>query len=278
MEDIQVEIGTEEQWRRIDDRVPGALHAFNSYADLTVQVAKTSVNVENLAEEIIFGLSRVCIEESQEILLLAANEYPSGAAKLLRSLYERTVTLLYIRTHPEKSERFRLYAAIQEHRAAAAARKLFSDEQLDATWKEVTIANVEENYKRAKGEFQRTKCKKCKTTETAHTWDVDLATMAERVGEGMTELYLSSYSLPTLHAHSTFASAYQNMTSSETSVIYSFQASPVKIDLCVLQVFTLTHRVLRAIVELFKLPLQQDVNAFGDAVHALWQVKRLSAS
>ena len=192
---MQANVGTEQQWQRINSRVPGAIDVVNRYSELTGDLAGASVLLRSLADEIIFGLSRVCVEESQEILLLAANEYPSGASKLLRGLYERTVTLLYLQKHPEKAERFQHYAAIQEHRLVSAARKLFSDERIDAAWKEVTVAAVDASYAKFKGEFQKTKCKKCKTTELMHSWDLDIGSMADRVGEGMPDLYLGSYSL-----------------------------------------------------------------------------------
>lgn len=246
------------------------IHVLNQYSELVGNVGGASVELKSLADEIMFGLSRVCIEESLEILLLLANEYPSGASKLLRGLYERTVTLLYLEEHPEKAERFQHYAAIQEHRVVAAARKLFSDEQIDAAWKIATVRQVEQNYQNFKGEFQKTKCKKCQTREIAHSWDVDLASMADRVGGGMPELYLPSYSLPTLHAHATFASAYSKMTASEHRIVFDYRPSDIEIDLCNAQVFTLMHRVFKATVTTFDLTFEEQVEEFGTAIQKFW--------
>jgi hypothetical protein len=276
-EEMQASIGTQQQWGQIDTRLPGAIEVVNRYSDLTGKILRESVPLNGLPDKIIFGLSRVCIEESQEILLLAANEYPSGASKLLRGLYERTVTVLYLKKHPEKAERFQHYAAIQEHRVLAAARKLFSDEQLNAAWKTVRAADIEASYVKFKAEFQRAKCKTCKTTELAHSWDVDLGTMADRVGEGMPDLYLSSYTVPTLHAHATFASAYVNIAESEDRVVYSFKHAHAEVDLCIIQVFTLIHRIFDAAVNVFGLPFGDDVETFGRSLEVFLQRRNVSA-
>ncbi len=263
---MQANVGTRQQWEGINGRVPGAIDVVNRYSDLTGQIAGATVPLKSLADEIIFGLTRVCIEESQEILLLAANGYPSGASKLLRGLYERTVTMLYLQKHPDKAKRFQHYAAIQEHRMLAAARKLFSDVQIDGAWREITAADVDSSYAKFKEEFQKTKCKKCKTTEVAHSWDVDLGTMADRVGEGMPDLYLGSYTVPTLHAHATFASAYVNIKECEDRVVYSFEHADVEIDRCVIQVFTLMHRLFAAVTTIFGLPFGNEVEKFGQSL------------
>ncbi len=263
---MRANIGTQQQWERIDVRVPGAIDAVNRYSDLTGQIASTSVLLKSLADKIIFGLSRVCIEESQEILLLAANEYSSGASKLLRGLYERTVTMLYLQKHPEKAERFQHYATIQEHRALAAARKLFSDEQIDGAWRDVCTTAVDSSYAKFKAEFQKTKCKNCKTTELAHSWDVDLGTMADRVGQGLPDLYLGSYTVPTLHAHATFASVYVNIRESEDRVVYNYKHSDAEIDLCIIQVFTLMHRLCAAVTTVYGLPFGNEVEKFGQSL------------
>ncbi len=274
----QANIGTQQQWEQIDSRIPGAIEIVNRYSDLTENIASASVPLKSLADKIIFGLSRVCIEESQEILLLATNGYPSGASKLLRGFYERTVTVLYLKKHPEKAERFQHYAAIQEHRVLAAARKLFSDEQLNAAWKTVRVADIEASYVKFKAEFQRTKCKACKTMELAHSWDVDLGTMADRVDEGMPDLYLSSYTVPTLRAHATFASAYANMTESEDRVVYSFEHPDAAVDLCIIQVFTLIHRVFDSAVTVFGLPFGDAVKKFGQSLQVFLPYKDASSN
>ena len=73
-------IGTEEQWQEIFARNPNLLETINALIDLTAH-DHTPVKLENLAQEIIFALSRVCIEECWEILLLAANQYGNGALR-----------------------------------------------------------------------------------------------------------------------------------------------------------------------------------------------------
>lgn len=189
---METSIGTPEQWKEIFERRPALAEAINALIDfMTKDSAK--VQIKSHAEEVIFALSRVCVEECWEILLLAANKYGNGALKLLRGLYERALTLTYISKFPEKAERFYKYSAIQEHRTFTHTRKAIPLEALAQAFSPQVIERIEENYRAAKAEFQRTKCKTCDTKELAHSWDIDIASMAEKTGELFPSMLLSAY-------------------------------------------------------------------------------------
>ncbi len=267
---MQTNIGSEEQWREIDERHPGVIEALNELICLSGRVAGTSVRLESLAHEIVFALSRVCIEECWEILLLASNHYGTGALKILRGLYERAVTVTYISKNPEKAQRFRNFAAIQEHRTLAHARKLFPDQVLDEALKPMSVVQLEENYKRLKPEFQKTKCKACKSTETANTWDIDLPSMAERAGEGLPGLLLTAYAVPTLEFHATLASALSRTSENGGHVVFDYRSSVTDIDLCIAQAFALMHIVLKTTVFMFSLPLEEELVRFGQVNRKAW--------
>ena len=64
-------------------------------------------------QDIGFNLGETCRRDFLEIGFLAVNGYGIAAQKLLRGLYERAVTLEYIRQNPEKAERFVRFGAIQ---------------------------------------------------------------------------------------------------------------------------------------------------------------------
>ncbi|HEX4169911.1 MAG TPA: DUF5677 domain-containing protein [Bryobacteraceae bacterium] len=127
---MQANIGSEQQWQEIELRRPGMIDALNKLTDLAPRIQQTQKALNDTADKIIFALSNQCIEECWEVLLLAANQYAFGATKLLRSLYERVVTTLYLGKYPEKSERFEEYGAIQDHRLLQHSKKLYSDDQL----------------------------------------------------------------------------------------------------------------------------------------------------
>ena len=58
----------------------------------------------------------------------------ASAPKILRGLYERAVSLEYIRQNPAKAERFVRFAAVQEHRNAKTAVELVGRGELTGPW------------------------------------------------------------------------------------------------------------------------------------------------
>jgi hypothetical protein len=54
--------------------------------------------------------------EFEEIMVLALNGYGSGANKLLRAFYERTVAIQYLMKRPEKIKQFVDYSNVHWHK------------------------------------------------------------------------------------------------------------------------------------------------------------------
>lgn len=183
---------------------------------------------------------------------------------MLRGLYERVVTIVYLHKNPPKAERFYKYAVIQEHRALTHARKLFSDEDIDKAFGAPTVAPMEEKYNETKDEFKKTKCKNCGTTEVAHSWDIDLATMAEKAGEGLTKLYLQAYALPTLEFHATLTSGLSRTINGSEQILFSSTVPESETDLCVHSAFILLGLLIDVNIAMFDLPLGAELQDFWD--------------
>src|SRR6185295_13360109 len=67
----------------------------------------------NRAEHVVFGLGHSCRQDFLEVLFMGVNGFSTGALKLIRGLFERTIALAYIVKHPEKAERLVRFGAIQ---------------------------------------------------------------------------------------------------------------------------------------------------------------------
>lgn len=70
------------------------------------------------------------------------------------------------------------------------------------------IEEFERRNDAVRSQFQITICKKCGTTRLAPSWDVDFASMVNKVGQPHSGLYLSAYLQPTLQLHATLISAF----------------------------------------------------------------------
>ena len=249
--------------------MPGVTAALDNLVDLTVKLQQLPVALTSTAHEVIFAQTRVCIEECWEICLLAANRTGKGASKMIRGLYERAVTIVYISKDQSKAERFYTYSIIQEHRTLAHARKLFSDEVLNAQFGFPLVEEADEAYKEAKKEFQKTKCKTCKTTETAHSWDIDLVSMAGKAGEGLAELYLLAYAIPTLQFHATGTSGLSRTTTDEYTTMFNCTVPEEETDLCSRLAFSLIGLLVDINIKMFQLPLEKELADFSGACEAV---------
>ena len=58
------------------------------------------------------------------------------------------------------------------------------------------------------------------------------------------------------------------MKASEHRVVYSFKHSDAEVDLSIIQVFTLMHRIFKAMVTAFSLPFGDNVERFGQSLLA----------
>ena len=124
----------------------------------------TSASGETASRNI---LSRFCFWLGQRFrqdfleVSSAINGYGAGATKILRSLYERAVTIEYLVQNPNKVDRFLQFAAIQENRAVEAALKQIPQDQVDAEMRpENTVAETRKRYEQYKGNFKATACRR----------------------------------------------------------------------------------------------------------------------
>src|SRR5437016_14045525 len=72
--------------------------------------------VDSEVNTILFLLFSASWREFEEILVLALNGYGSGAMKLLRALYERTVTTQYLMRFPDKVRTFSDFSHVHWHK------------------------------------------------------------------------------------------------------------------------------------------------------------------
>jgi hypothetical protein len=156
---------------------------------------------KNSLENICFWLGHRCRQDFLEIAFLSVNGYGAGATKILRSLYERAVTIAYLIQKPDKVERFLQFAAIQENRAMEAALRQMPQRQIDAAMDpENTVAEVHKRYEQYKGAFKATACELC-GVKTPPSWDLDLVSMVRRVGEPYQQVFVLAYTNPNFQIH-----------------------------------------------------------------------------
>jgi Family of unknown function (DUF5677) len=121
-------------------------------AFILVQREISQIKPLNKTQTTLNTLSTLIYEDFSEILLLCGFGMASGANKILRGMFERTVTLCYLKDNPSEVENFWRYGEITARKRAMAQKKLgrISDEE---------FAKIEEQYQNVKERFVITDCK-----------------------------------------------------------------------------------------------------------------------
>lgn len=220
---------------------------------------------KEIPDRIIFYLARLTFEDFSEIILLSGNGFSTGAMKILRGMFERTVVLKYLHKHPEEANLFLEFYWIGHYKLGQIIQKTFP-----GSLSKRAIATAETNYKRVKPFFEITDCKKCKTKRTNFTWTKkDLVTMAKEIG--MEKGMITNYYHPMEETHSTVGSMLRRFMSSNNPESPTYDDGPKSNEdkKTLASAHTLLLRVLDCVKEHFNLdimekPIQQCFNHYQD--------------
>jgi hypothetical protein len=263
---MDFEFGETTQSTTFLDRNPKFIPAFERVVALTNKCFVRTYQPKNRMEDICFHLGQTCRQDFLEIVFLAVNGYGIAASKVLRGLYERTVTVAYLVKHPEKTDRFVNFAAIQEHKAVNRALGTVSQEEFDKVIPPDMVQRIRDSYEQVKKEFQVTRCSKCGHKGTAISWDLDFSSMVRDVGEPFPRYYLGAYEIPNLQVHATLASAQIKRPDEEEMAEINRREG----DFALLNATLIFLLAIRSQDVLFSLNLSQDIEACELDVESVW--------
>jgi hypothetical protein len=261
----QVTFGLSEEWDHFRDHHPVFLERVpNVFAAVAIAFDRTAETPDPL-DRIIFFSGRLCVEEFNEILLLCGNGYGVAALRLVRGMYERTVTARYLWTHPEETDNFIEFHWVSQHRLLRAIEVTFGTEVLDEQKK----TEIEQNFQQAKERFMITDCKKCQTTRLNHTWSkLDFVSMARNAGE-IGQLIVPAYYFPTKEAHSTVGAILSRLDEESGGLVFDGGPQRKRADHALISAHNLILNNLNLQREHFKLaamegPLEKCASDFRD--------------
>lgn len=126
----------------------------------------------------IFYLSCIVWEDLNEILVLSANGLLTGAMKLLRGMFERTVTLSYLALNPDQADLFWNYFKVDQHKLAARMERAFP-----GVFSKERLEEIHADFEEVKARYQIPHCNECARTRTNHSWsNTNIVDMAKEVG------------------------------------------------------------------------------------------------
>jgi len=249
---IEVDFGNTNSTRLFYTTYPNISPLILGIIDLTNKCVK-SPNPLSKENQVIYGLCYKCRQDFLEISHLAVSQYGDGALKILRVLYERSITAAYLMKHPDETDKFIKYFDIIAHKQLIAFK---SSGLTEADWNncapEYPADVIESNYVITKSLFEETTCKECKKTRIRMSWNeknlVDLA--SELDGEFKKNLF-NGYSFPNLAIHTNISSANIDDSSTHKELKKSYIA--------ILTTVSIMLELIKMQNEFFKLGIEKDV-------------------
>jgi hypothetical protein len=238
--DRQLIFGDPDEWKHFESR-----HQlfFERYSHLREALHTAFLRTGETAEPIdrfVFFYGRLCCEDFFEVLLCCGNGRGAAALKLLRTLYERAVTLRYLHEHPDELTAFWDFNHVQEYKLFVAIEESFGRGAVS----EKTASDLKDRYDAVKDTFKVPVCKKCDTYRVNHTWNrLNFVAMAQQTGS-LGELTVPAYYIPMKHAHATAGSMYSRLEQTPEGVTFDASAQRGLAD----RAFIAAHNIILQVI------------------------------
>jgi len=146
-------------------------------------------------------LAFASLNDFNDVVLLCSMGHGTGAAKLLRSYFERVVTLSYLSANPKEVQDWIDYSDIHWHKLLVEGKVASDGSWMSADEEQ----RIEKQFEATKARYQQTDCKKCATSRLMGSWTKKgMPELAKSVSDHMRRLYFNGYLSPTLYLHSSF--------------------------------------------------------------------------
>ncbi|HWZ45176.1 MAG TPA: DUF5677 domain-containing protein [Candidatus Saccharimonadales bacterium] len=192
----------------------------------TIDLAFTRTQTMNTPiEKFAYFYGTLIAEDFMEIVLVAVNGYGVAAMKLLRAMYEHTVTLRYLHDHPDETGSFIDYDAIQQFKLMQPILETFGEGALPSE----AVADVKRRHAEVKEQFMVKACD-CGVKRVNHTWNkLHFAAMAKKTG-AIGSLIIPGYFIPLRHAHSTFRAITERLEKKDGRLSFQRESQPKLAD------------------------------------------------
>jgi len=254
--------GFPEEWQDFEKRHRLFLERFpNLVAALNTAFIRRATLSEHI-DKFIFLYGRLCCEDFFEVGLCCGNGYGAAAMKLVRSLYERAITLRYLHLHPKDLTDFWDYHHVALYKLMVPVDETLGTKAIPGAMR----AKLTGDFERVKERFMVTACEKCGTKRLNHTWSkLDFVSMSKKTGT-IGRLIVPGYYLPLRHAHATVSALLSRLEDSEVEGIsFAPTAQRKEADDALMSAQNIIIDVLNVQDERFKIPgLKEQIQRVGD--------------
>jgi hypothetical protein len=215
-------IGTPTEWADFSSRNAAFVQAHEGLRNAITEAFRVDLDESSsLTNRIVYFLGRGCVDDFEEIVILAGNGRGFGALKLLRGMYERYVHARHLQANPRDASAFWDYSRVQEHRLLEEIKRAFGAEIFERPEFTDGYQNAQAEYKRVKDTFLVRCCSNCDARRINHSWHkLDVVSMAAKLGGGAAAMTVSAYYRPMKQVHSTVGAIIARMVPSAAALSY----------------------------------------------------------
>ena len=263
--------GFADQWLAFQQAHPEFIAALEPLAKTTEKAMRRTFNHKKPADALVFLSGSVVHEDFTEIWVLAGNGLGTGALKILRGMYERTVTAAYLSRFPDEAKRFWDYGSIALRRLINNAKEVYGIEQLNQVLSADYVSQANEAYKKVASDFREIVCAGCGTDKEMFSWTkLSLPAMAKKAGFGLDKCYYNGYSWPTQQAHSTVMAISARLNLMTTGAFFTRDSEPVHAAMATMMGHRLMLTMLRVQDSYFSLGLESEIKEREKEYTAAW--------
>jgi hypothetical protein len=266
--------------RKFADRHPQLLQNCLKVGEAQNKVlTKANRKMQNLMrDKVLYLLARQAYEDFDEIMLLCANGLSTGGMKILRGLFERTVTACYLQKKPEEIERYYKYFYVRRRKEANAIKPDFPN-VISAAMNQT----IETEYQAVKALFQVPvcevckveSCKACKRQRDNFSWTrKSIIQLARETGDFEAVIY-HGYYLPMQETHPTAEAATHRIKPTHDGKWEYVEGSKPELDALTLMVsHFLVIRAIEVLALHFEMRVKGLVSNLWRDFFETWQLKK----
>ena len=228
------------------------------------------------ASNLIFHFGLMACDDFSAISFLSGNGAGYSALIIVRSMYERLVTAMYIAKKPSEARCFAESSPIYKLNYLTRLRELIPE--VKARYDEAFMDQVRKDAGAAKEKRKQSICSKCRQPITNEAWTrVSLDDMAGEVDPDLEKLYGPNYIEGTCQAHANSLGIERRLE--ETKNGYRYKAvSDAEASLAI----QFAHRLLLRLIDMqnrhFGLSHEQAIGERFAAYNAIWGESQTSAN
>jgi Family of unknown function (DUF5677) len=230
------------QWSAVMSRLWDAMN---------LAFSRTQV-MDSQIEKFVYFYGNLIVEDFMELFLMAANGYGYGAMKLLRSMYEHTVTLKYLHDHPDELQAFFDFDRVQQYRLMKPILETFGESVMPTD----IVSETERRYAEVKDKFMVKSCKSktCDERRVGHTWSkLDFVSMAKTTG-AIGSVIVPGYFIPLRHTHSTLRAMMERLGNRDEHLGFERESQADEADQALMTAHNCVLVALEIQDERFKIP------------------------